>query len=88
MQYNRAMANVQIRNVSPNLHRTLKERAEKAGVSLQDYLLGEIETIAATPTIAEVTARIRSDELFDFAETSAEAIAEIRREEDERLDSR
>ncbi len=82
------MPNVQIRNVPPELHRVLKERAEKAGLSLQDYLLGEIETIAATPTIAEVTARIRASELFEFEETSAEALAEVRRERDEQLDSR
>lgn len=82
------MANVQIRNVPPELHRVLKERATKAGLSLQDYLLGEIEIIASTPTIAEVTARVRGRELYSFEETSAETIAEIRREEEERLDSR
>ena len=82
------MANVQIRNVPPELHRVLKERAEKAGLSLQDYLLGEIEIIASTPTIAEVTARVRGRELYSFEEASAETIAEIRREEEERFDSR
>ena len=82
------MANIQIRNVPPELHRTLKERAIKAGMSLQEYLLGELSTIAETPTIAEVIARIRGDELFEFEETSAETIAAIRREEEERFDSR
>ena len=82
------MTNVQIRNVPPELHRVLKDRAKKAGVSLQDYLLGEITTIAATPTIAEVTARVRGRELYTFEQTSAEILDEVRREWDEQLDSR
>ncbi len=82
------MANIQIRNVPPELHRTLKERAEKAGLSLQEYLLGEVTAIAKTPTIQEVIARVRSRELFEFEETSAEAVAEVRREREEQLDSR
>ncbi len=82
------MANIQIRNVPPELHRTLKERAEKAGLSLQEYLLGEVTVIAKTPTIQEVIARVRSRELFEFEETSAEAVAEVRREREEQLDSR
>ncbi|MBA3787942.1 MAG: hypothetical protein H0X21_04515 [Actinobacteria bacterium] len=82
------MANIQIRNVPSELHRTLKERAEKAGLSLQEYLLGEVTAIAETPTMAEVIARIRGDELFEFEETSAEAVAAVRRERDEELDLR
>ncbi|MCP9484955.1 MAG: hypothetical protein MSC30_03775 [Gaiellaceae bacterium MAG52_C11] len=82
------MANIQIRNVPPELHRTLKQRAEKAGVSLQEYLLGEVTTIAKTPTMDEVIARVRSRELYDLEPASAETIAQIRREDDEQLESR
>jgi plasmid stability protein len=41
---------IQIRNVPDDLHRTLKVRAAKAGMTLSDYLLSEIEQVAAKPT--------------------------------------
>ena len=51
---------IQIRHVPEKLHRTLKSRAALAGKSLTDYLLGELEKIAARPTLAELHRRIRS----------------------------
>ncbi|MBA3245678.1 MAG: hypothetical protein H0T61_10970 [Actinobacteria bacterium] len=66
----------------------MKERAENAGLSLQEYLLGEVTTIAKTPTIEEVIARIENDKRFAFEETSSEALAAVRRERDEELDRR
>jgi plasmid stability protein len=48
---------VQIRNVPDDIHRTLKERAARAGVSLSDYLLGEITRVAERPPVADVLAR-------------------------------
>ncbi len=48
---------VQIRNVPDDIHRTLRERAARAGVSLSDYLLGELSRVAARPPIADVLAR-------------------------------
>lgn len=53
------MAHIQIRNVPPDVHRTMKERAAKAGLSLQEYLLAEITNWASLPTPEELTARIR-----------------------------
>lgn len=88
MRYRPGMASIQIRNVPPKLHAELKRRAAAQGVSLQEYLLGEIVSIAETPTIDEVIARVRSRELYSFEQSSADAIAEIRRERDEQLDSR
>jgi antitoxin FitA len=52
-------AMVQIRNVPETLHRQLKSRAALAGMSLSDYLLGEIRQIAQRPTIDELRARLR-----------------------------
>ena len=88
MHLNQGVANIQIRNVPPELHRVLKERAAKAGLSLQEYLLGEFTTIAKTPTVEEVIARIANDERFAFEETSSEALAAVRRERDEELERR
>jgi plasmid stability protein len=53
------VAHIQIRNVPPDVHRTFKARAAKAGMSLQEYLLGELTEAAARPTIEELTERIR-----------------------------
>ena len=49
--------NVQIRNVPDHIHRTLRERAARAGMSLSDYLLSEITRVAERPPVAEVLAR-------------------------------
>jgi antitoxin FitA len=49
---------IQLRNVSEDLHRTLKSRAAAAGMSLSDYLLREIRQVAERPTIAELRERV------------------------------
>lgn len=49
---------IQLRNVPDALHRTLKARAAMAGMSLSDYLLGEIKEIAEKPTLAEMRERL------------------------------
>ena len=47
------MAMIQIRNVPPELHRTLKIRAAEAGMTLSDYLLSEVERVARRPSVPE-----------------------------------
>jgi len=54
------MGMIQIRNVPPELHRTLKVRAAQSGMTLSDYLLAEIEHIAALPTPEEFKERLHS----------------------------
>ena len=49
---------VQIRNVPETLHRKLKVRAADAGQTLSDYLLAELERLAARPTRDEMLARL------------------------------
>jgi plasmid stability protein len=49
---------VQIRNVPDALHRKLKVRAADLGQTLSDYLLGELERLAARPTREEMLTRI------------------------------
>jgi plasmid stability protein len=49
---------IQIRNVPDTLHRALKSRAAKAGMSLSDYLLAEIREIAERPTLEELRMRL------------------------------
>jgi hypothetical protein len=51
---------IQLRNVPDWLHRRLKSRAALVGMSLSDYLLGEIRAAAERPTIEELRARLAS----------------------------
>jgi antitoxin FitA len=57
---NHMSAMVQIRNVPDEIHRELKARAALAGVSLSDYILGELRRAVARPTRAEVLQRLEA----------------------------
>jgi hypothetical protein len=50
---------IQIRHVPDSLHSQLKARASKAGTSLSEYLLGELERIARLPTRQEMLERLK-----------------------------
>jgi antitoxin FitA len=49
---------IQIRNVPDALRRRLKSLAARAGMSLSDYLLGEIQRVAGRLTLNELRARL------------------------------
>lgn len=49
---------IQIRNVPDSLHRILKARAALEGMSLSDYLLRELRTVAELPTVADLRERL------------------------------
>jgi antitoxin FitA len=59
---------IQIRDVPDDLHRELKRRAEKKGLSLSDYLKLELTRIAEVPTLEELVERIRQREPVHFSE--------------------
>lgn len=65
---------IQIRNVPDALHRRLKSRAALAGMSLSDYLLGEIRQVAERPTLDELRARLRSRTETTLSMAPAEAV--------------
>ena len=69
---------VQIRNVPDDIHRTLKERAARAGVSLSDYLLGEITRVAERPSVADVLARASARHGGPSTEDIVAVIREVR----------
>jgi plasmid stability protein len=52
---------VQIKNVPPDVHEVLRSRAERAGQSLQAYLLAELEAQASRPTNRELFERINQE---------------------------
>jgi antitoxin FitA len=60
MQAGRMSKMIQIRNVPDALHRKLKVRAADSGQTLSDYLLAELERLAARPTRDEMLTRIHS----------------------------
>lgn len=69
---------VQIRNVPDALHRKLKVRAAASGQTLSDYLLGEMERLAARPTREEILARIHSRSRVTLKTPAAAVIREER----------
>ena len=75
---------IQIRNVPDDLHRTLKVRAAKAGMTLSDYLLSEIEQVAAKPTMKEWLERVSHDEPVKLDEPPEVIIRRMRDADDPR----
>lgn len=69
---------VQIRNVPEALHRKLKGRAAESGRTLSDYLLAELERLAARPTRDEMLVRIRSRKRVILRTPAAVVIREER----------
>jgi hypothetical protein len=57
-RYNGSMATIQVKNVSPEAHAVLRQRAAASGQSLQEYMLAWIERSTARPTVNEVLDRI------------------------------
>lgn len=69
---------VQIRNVPESLHRKLKVRAADLGQTLSDYLLAELERLAARPTRDEMLTRIHSRKRVTLKTPAAVVIREER----------
>jgi antitoxin FitA len=65
---------VQIRNVPEALHRRLAARAAMAGMTLSDYLRGELEQIAAQLTYEELRNRLGELPAAKVAESPADAV--------------
>ena len=75
---------IQIRNVPDDLHRTLKVRAAKAGMTLSDYLLSEIEQVAKKPTMKEWLEKVSRDEPVELDESPDVIVRRMRDAEDPR----
>ena len=76
------MKSIQIRNVPEATHAELRVRAAKAGVSMSDYLLAEVERIAARPPLADVLERASSRSGGATSEQIVDAIRADRAERD------
>lgn len=51
------MKTIQVGDVPDEVHRTLRRRADAAGLSLSDYVLGELTRLAERPSVAELLGR-------------------------------
>jgi antitoxin FitA len=69
---------VQIRNVPDALHRKLKVRAAGSGQTLSDYLMAELERLAARPTREEMRARLHGRKRVILKTPAAVVIREER----------
>ena len=65
---------IQIRNVPDHLHRELKARAAREGMTLSDYLLAELRRDLQRPTITELRERLQSRAPVRVPESAAKAI--------------
>ena len=75
---------IQIRNVPDDLHRILKVRAAREGMTLSDYLLSEIELVAEKPTMKKWLDKVSRDEPVEVDESPAEIIRRVRDADDPR----
>lgn len=69
---------LQIRNVPDDLHRKLKQRAARAGMSLSEYLLSEVRASAEQLTLEEMFERLQSRMPVETTVSAAELIREAR----------
>ncbi|HLH14780.1 MAG TPA: hypothetical protein VKV16_08310 [Solirubrobacteraceae bacterium] len=81
------MSAIQIKNVPPELHERLRERARRERQSLGEYVLAVLERDLATPTTREWLERLRADEPVRGvdAEEIAGLIGEGRAQRDEHV---
>lgn len=75
---------IQIRNVPDPVHRALKARAAREGVSLSDYILSELEDLTARPTPEEMRARLAARQAVREGESSVDAVRAVREARDPR----
>jgi plasmid stability protein len=69
---------IQIRNVPDSVHRTLKARAARDGMSLSDYLKKELGRITEKPDMTEWLAKVRRLKPVLGGQSSVEIIRKLR----------
>jgi antitoxin FitA len=69
---------VQIRDVPDKVHRTLKARAAREGMSLSDYIKRELERSTERPTMYEWLERTEQAKPISAKFSSAQLVRELR----------
>ena len=84
--YYHAVSAIQIKNVPPEFHDRLRERAQQEGRSLSEYALRVLGRDLSKPTTREWLDRLRQDPPTDItSEEIVNSIHEGRAERDEQL---
>jgi hypothetical protein len=82
------MKMIQIRNVPDELHRDLKIRAAREGISMSELILRDLPRIAHRPTLAQVQERIRRRGPIEGMPSGAELVRASREERIAELEAR
>jgi plasmid stability protein len=69
---------IQIRDVPDDVHKVLKMRAAREGMTLSDYIKRELAHSVAKPTMEEWLERVRQAKPIVGAATSVEAVRALR----------
>ena len=69
---------VQVRNVPDRMHSILRERAAREGLSLSDYIKGELQRITEKPSMKEWLDFTAQAKPIVTKHTAAEIIRELR----------
>ena len=69
---------IQIRDVPEHVHKTLKSRAAREGMSLSDFIKRELEHAAERPTMREWLERTQQVKPIPAKITAARVIRELR----------
>jgi hypothetical protein len=85
--YDHAVSAIQIKNVPPELHKRLRERAQRQGSNLSQYALSVLERDVSTPSTREWLDRLEQDEPVTgiSSEEIVNMIHEGRAERDEQI---
>jgi len=69
---------IQVRDVPDRVHSTLKARAAREGMSLSDYLKGELERTAERPNMREWLEQTGQNKPIRAKRSAAEVVRELR----------
>ncbi|MGD9704067.1 MAG: hypothetical protein AB7Q42_01440 [Acidimicrobiia bacterium] len=72
------MVAITVRDVPEDVRDELAGRAARAGKSLQEYLRGELEALAARPTLDDVLMRARTRVLATGSRLPADKVMQLR----------
>jgi plasmid stability protein len=69
---------IQVRDVQEQVHRTLKARAAREGMSLSDYIKKELERTVERPTMREWLESARQAKPIASKRSAAQIVRELR----------
>lgn len=65
---------IQIRHVPADVHRRLKSKAALEGLSLSEFLLREVSSLADRPSLSELKSRLANRSAIDTTQSMADTV--------------